>query len=73
MVARFLSKRLYVSLDSLFVNFGPQFFDSPETLSLNEASIEQEKEDLQENLAFKFGRRTLFFFERNQRVLSILE
>jgi hypothetical protein len=55
------------------VNFGPQFFDSPETLSLNEASIEQEKEDLQENLAFKFGRRTLFFFERNQRVLSILE
>jgi hypothetical protein len=58
------------------VNFGPQFFDSPETLrtlSLNEASREQEKEDLQENLAFNFGGRTLFFIERNQRVLSLLE
>jgi hypothetical protein len=55
------------------VNFGPQFFDSPETLSLNEASREEEKEVLQENLAFNFGVRTLFFVERNQRVLSLLE
>jgi hypothetical protein len=55
------------------VNFGPQFFDSLETLSLDEASREQEKEDLQENLALYFGGRTLFFIERNQRVLSILE
>jgi hypothetical protein len=55
------------------VNFGPHFFDPPETLSLNEASREQEKEDLQENLAFNFGGRTLFFIERNERVLSLLE